>query len=149
MCVQNFNDSRDIAIRITYRISLRSSSLPEPRHPLLRVVVRIRLGVIEVTHLNAGLSPRGSLEPKQPNPDVPSVKRLNRRDARNRLTEPKEGKSVPLLRPPQGFSSVKQRSDSNRTRYLWLDLDKSKYASLRAPPWCQAASSVETPPSLG
>lgn len=38
MCVQNFDDSREIAIRITYRISLRSSSLWEPRHPLLKVV---------------------------------------------------------------------------------------------------------------
>ena len=38
MCVQNFNDSRGVAIRITYRISLRSSSLWEPRHPLLKVV---------------------------------------------------------------------------------------------------------------
>ena len=39
MCVQNLDDSRGFAIRITYRISLRSSSLWEPRHPLLKVVV--------------------------------------------------------------------------------------------------------------
>jgi hypothetical protein len=39
MCVQNFDDSRGLAIRITYRISLRSSSLWEPRHPLLKVVI--------------------------------------------------------------------------------------------------------------
>ena len=38
MCVQNLHDSRGPAIRITYRISLRSSSLWEPRHPLLKVV---------------------------------------------------------------------------------------------------------------
>jgi hypothetical protein len=38
MCVQNFDGSRGFAIRITYRISLRSSSLWEPRHPLLKVV---------------------------------------------------------------------------------------------------------------
>ena len=37
MCVQNLNDSRGLAIRITYRISLRSSSLWEPRHPPLRI----------------------------------------------------------------------------------------------------------------
>ena len=37
-CVQSFDDSLDSAIRITYRISLRSSSLREPRHPLLRIV---------------------------------------------------------------------------------------------------------------
>jgi hypothetical protein len=40
MCVQNLDDSRGVAIRITYRISLRSSSLWEPRHPLLKVVFR-------------------------------------------------------------------------------------------------------------
>ena len=37
MCVQRFDDSRS-AIHITYRISLRSSSLREPRDPLLKVV---------------------------------------------------------------------------------------------------------------
>ena len=44
MCVQNFDDSRGLAIRITYRISLRSSSLWEPRHPLLKVVFHFVLG---------------------------------------------------------------------------------------------------------
>ena len=43
MCVQNFDDSRGLAIRITYRISLRSSSLWEPRHPLLKVVIYISI----------------------------------------------------------------------------------------------------------
>ena len=38
MCVQRFDDSRNFAIHITFRISLRSSSLREPRYPLLRVV---------------------------------------------------------------------------------------------------------------
>ena len=38
ICVQRFDYSRK-AIRITYRISLRSSSLQEPRYPLLRVVL--------------------------------------------------------------------------------------------------------------
>ena len=37
MCVQRFDDSLNSAIRITYRISLRSSSMPEPRDPLLKV----------------------------------------------------------------------------------------------------------------
>ena len=36
-CVQRLDDSRS-AIRITYRISLRSSSSQEPRYPLLKVV---------------------------------------------------------------------------------------------------------------
>jgi hypothetical protein len=31
------------AIRITYRISLRSSSMPEPRDPLLKVLFLLRL----------------------------------------------------------------------------------------------------------
>ena len=38
ICVQNFDDSLNSAIHITYRISLRSSSLREPRYPLLKVV---------------------------------------------------------------------------------------------------------------
>ncbi|OBA13862.1 hypothetical protein OGAPODRAFT_51700 [Ogataea polymorpha] len=38
MCVQRFNDSRKSAIHITYRISLRSSSMREPRDPLLKVL---------------------------------------------------------------------------------------------------------------
>ena len=39
ICVQRFDDSLCSAIRITYRISLRSSSLQEPRYPLLKVVL--------------------------------------------------------------------------------------------------------------
>ena len=39
ICVQRFDDSLNSAIRITYRISLRSSSLGEPRYPLLRIVL--------------------------------------------------------------------------------------------------------------
>ena len=39
MCVQRFDDSLNSAIHITYRISLRSSSMPEPRDPLLKVFV--------------------------------------------------------------------------------------------------------------
>ena len=37
-CVQRFDGSRNSAIHTTYRISLRSSSIREPRYPLLRVV---------------------------------------------------------------------------------------------------------------
>src|ERR1700678_3063431 len=37
-CVQRFDDSLNSAIHITYRISLRSSSMREPRDPLLKVV---------------------------------------------------------------------------------------------------------------
>jgi hypothetical protein len=38
MCVQRLDDSLNSAIHITYRISLRSSSMPEPRDPLLKVL---------------------------------------------------------------------------------------------------------------
>ena len=39
MCVQRFDDSLNSAIHITYRISLRSSSMPVPRDPLLKVLI--------------------------------------------------------------------------------------------------------------
>ena len=51
-CVQSFDDSLDSAIRITYRISLRSSSMWEPRHPSLKVVLNFRLSAAQV---DAGL----------------------------------------------------------------------------------------------
>lgn len=38
VCVQRFDDSLNLTIHTTYRNSLRSSSLREPRHPLLAVV---------------------------------------------------------------------------------------------------------------
>jgi hypothetical protein len=40
MCVQRLDDSLNSAIHITYRISLRSSSLREPRDPLSKVVFK-------------------------------------------------------------------------------------------------------------
>lgn len=40
MCVQRFDDSQSSAIRITYRISLRSSSFQEPRYPSW-IVIRV------------------------------------------------------------------------------------------------------------
>src|SRR3978361_2560840 len=42
-CVQRFDDSLNSAIHITYRIALRSSSMREPRDPLLKVVQRFFL----------------------------------------------------------------------------------------------------------
>ncbi|ODV97874.1 hypothetical protein PACTADRAFT_37370, partial [Pachysolen tannophilus NRRL Y-2460] len=38
MCVQRFDDSRKSAIHNTYRNSARSSSMREPRDPLLKVL---------------------------------------------------------------------------------------------------------------
>ena len=40
-CVQRLDGSRDSAIHTKYRISLRSSSMREPRYPLPRVVLYI------------------------------------------------------------------------------------------------------------
>jgi hypothetical protein len=39
MCVQRFDGSLNSAIHITYRISLRSSSMPEPRDPQLKILI--------------------------------------------------------------------------------------------------------------
>ena len=38
LCVQRLDDSLNSAIHTSYRISLRSSSMREPRDPLLKVV---------------------------------------------------------------------------------------------------------------
>ena len=54
ICVQRFDDSRSSAIRITYRISLRSSSLQEPRYPLLRVVLSFVM-FLSLQKMNFGL----------------------------------------------------------------------------------------------
>jgi hypothetical protein len=42
-CVQGLDDSLNSAIHTTYRISLRSSSLREPRYPLLKVIYVFRI----------------------------------------------------------------------------------------------------------
>jgi hypothetical protein len=74
MCVQRFDDSLNSAIHITYRISLRSSSMPEPRDPLLKVLTyllvfsekplkyRIVLGA------PAGTPPEGGSVPREGTP---------------------------------------------------------------------------------
>ena len=41
MCVQRFDDSQCSAIHTTFRASLRSSSMREPRDPLLKVLILI------------------------------------------------------------------------------------------------------------
>ena len=41
MCVQRFDDSQCSAIHITFRASLRSSSMREPRDPLLKVLIQV------------------------------------------------------------------------------------------------------------
>ena len=39
MCVQRLDDSQCSAIHTTFRASLRSSSMQEPRDPLLKVLI--------------------------------------------------------------------------------------------------------------
>jgi hypothetical protein len=45
MCVQRFDDSLKSAIHTTYRISLRSSSMREPRDPLLKVLTLFKKAI--------------------------------------------------------------------------------------------------------
>jgi hypothetical protein len=66
ICVQRFDDSRNSAIHTTYRISLRSSSLREPRYPLLRVVLVRYAGrpsrlhnCLRLNKVESGLNKRG------------------------------------------------------------------------------------------
>ena len=42
-CVQRFDDSLNSAIHITYHISLCSSSMWEPRDPLLKVIYKLKV----------------------------------------------------------------------------------------------------------
>lgn len=48
ICVQRFDDSLNSAIHITYRSSLRSSSMHEPRDPPLKVVKFVFLFLTQV-----------------------------------------------------------------------------------------------------
>ena len=57
-CVQRLDGSRDSAIHTTYRISLRSSSMQEPRYPLPGVISFFLLWPQQRTqHLAAGHLP--------------------------------------------------------------------------------------------
>ena len=60
MCVQRFDDSLNSAIHTTFRISLRSSSMPEPRDPLLKVVIIVYfLTLIATTKRFDNVQPAG------------------------------------------------------------------------------------------
>ncbi|KAA8529312.1 hypothetical protein F0562_033889 [Nyssa sinensis] len=49
-CIQRLDGSRDSAIHNKYRISLRSSSMREPRYPLLRVVLFLLKTLLPPAH---------------------------------------------------------------------------------------------------
>ena len=55
MCVQRLDDSLNSAIHINYRVSLRSSSMREPRDPLLKVLIFIRKFWFRLDFLNKSL----------------------------------------------------------------------------------------------
>lgn len=63
MCVQRFDDSLNSAIHITYRISLRSSSMPEPRDPLLKVLIHFLVSLRDSLLMPEFGSPGGRLGP--------------------------------------------------------------------------------------
>ena len=62
MCVQRFDDSLNSAIHITYRISLRSSSMPEPRDPLLKVLTYLLKTLRRYTIKQSLVYPGGRLD---------------------------------------------------------------------------------------
>ena|SRR3954468_647387 len=71
MCVQRFDDSLNSAIHITYRISLRSSSMPEPRDPLLKVLTYLKVyserhKISRVWFRHSGGQPPASGRPEDP-----------------------------------------------------------------------------------
>ena len=109
MCIQRFDDSLSPAIHTRYRISLRSSSLREPRYPLLRVVLDFDSGlrlstdaafrVIRIVpnrlnglcvYIDTGrrlstqptLAPRLSFEKNKPGPAPPNTPAVKQRGAR-------------------------------------------------------------------
>ena len=79
-CVQRFDDSLNSAIHITYRISLRSSSMREPRDPLLKVVFFIKGFTFKTESVNESDGWQVSPLPSK----VHGVWKLKRRAARGR-----------------------------------------------------------------
>ena len=79
MCVQRLDDSLNSAIHINYRISLRSSSMPEPRDPLLKVLT-ICLSVLRLQPSDsvqwlrspAGAGPGAREAPRRPQEGGPA-----------------------------------------------------------------------------
>ena len=68
-CVQRFDDSLNSAIHITYRISLRSSSMREPRDPLLKVVSeQFRTAHAPPLHASKSLTDPPKTAPPKGNP---------------------------------------------------------------------------------
>ena len=61
-CVRKSDDSKNSAIRIAYRISLRSSSLWEPRYPSLKIFdVFICLCICKVNRFKKQYRPKSNI----------------------------------------------------------------------------------------
>ena len=110
-CVQRLDDSRNSAIHTTYRISLRSSSLQEPRYPLLRVVA-FCVSILPRGGISDGRKFLKFLVP----PRVWGAKGLSkRRRARTGTTEggrPERGREVEGVPPSSSTRTVVGRPQS-------------------------------------
>jgi hypothetical protein len=82
MCVQRFDDSLNSAIHITYRISLRSSSMPEPRDPLLKVLTICLWAQRDTDGTNWGPPPAGAGAARRRPRPLPGAARRGRALAR-------------------------------------------------------------------
>ena len=104
ICVQRLDDSLNSAIHITYRSSLRSSSMPEPRDPLLKVLTdlskthsddslsdRVRVGV------SGGRSPGGGCPPTAPRKGAGPPKQRGTIDTDGRLAPRRVPRSLMIL----------------------------------------------------
>jgi hypothetical protein len=81
-CVQRFDDSLNSAIHITYRISLRPSSMREPRDPLLKVVLTAYKCKEHSTATLCLCNDAGSLFRESPRGDAQGVKWMRSKNAR-------------------------------------------------------------------
>lgn len=75
-CVQRFDDSRNSAIHITYRVSLRSSSMGEPRDPLSKVVLVV-VGQLRSNDVHVHTTIRVSVKKVGRGPRVPALIELS------------------------------------------------------------------------
>jgi hypothetical protein len=65
MCVQRFDDSQCSAIHTTFRASLRSSSMQEPRDPLLKVLIsRFNSDTDDILHKYDAIAPKHGFIPR-------------------------------------------------------------------------------------